>query len=135
MFKEHITDNIDVEEVTKEISKYLFNNKKLACAYIFGSFGTNEFSSKSDIDIAILPYSEFDYQECLNLSSELEELVGIRIDLNNINLLPEHIQVQIIIRNNQLFSKSDEVEQGYLDRLNHWIKTEYPFWRKLITNK
>ena len=82
----------------------------MVCEYIFGSFGTNEFSSKSDIDIAILPYNEFDYQECLNLSSESEELIGIRIDLNNMNLLPDHIQVQIIIRNAQLFSKSDEVE-------------------------
>lgn len=49
------------------------------------------------------------------------------IDLNNIRLLPENIQVQIIMENRQLFSKDDILEEEYINKLNHWIKTEFPF--------
>lgn len=52
--------------------------------------------------------------------------------MNNIKSLPEYIQVQVIMENRQLFSKDDILEQKYIDELNHWIKTELPFWKKLM---
>lgn len=76
---------------------------------------------------------EVTYSECIKINSELEDIIEIPIDLNNINSLPEYIQVQVIMENRQLFSKDDNLEEKYLDKLNHWIKTELPFWRKLMT--
>lgn len=133
MFKEEYSLKFNNEEVISKIKSYLYNNENIISAYIFGSFGTENFTKKSDIDIAIMPKSEIKYSECIKINSELEDIIEIPIDLNNINSLPEYIQVQVIMENRQLFSKDDNLEEKYLDKLNHWIKTELPFWRKLMT--
>lgn len=132
MFREDYSINYDENEIKKRINDYLFRRNDIAAAYIFGSFGTEDFNSHSDIDVAVLPYKELSYNECLKLNSELEDAIGMPIDLNNLVALPEYIQVQVIMGNRQLFSKDDIVEQKYLDKLNYWIKTELPFWRKLM---
>ncbi|SFB18349.1 type VII toxin-antitoxin system MntA family adenylyltransferase antitoxin [Clostridium frigidicarnis] len=135
IFKEEHSLQFDKEEIVNKIEGYLYNNDNIVSAYIFGSFGTGDFTNKSDIDIAILTSEEITYSQCLKINSELEDIIGIPIDLNNIILLPEHIQVQIIMENRQLFSKDDILEEKYINQLNHWIKTEFPFWKKLVTAK
>ncbi|MBU3129436.1 type VII toxin-antitoxin system MntA family adenylyltransferase antitoxin [Clostridium tagluense] len=133
MFKEEYSLQFDNEEVIHKIKEYLYNKDNIASTYIFGSFGTEDFTNKSDIDIAILTNKDITYSECLIINSELEDIIGIPIDLNNIRSLPEYIQVQVIMANRQLFSKDDILEEKYLNGLNHWIKTELPFWKKLMT--
>ncbi|MCB2297888.1 type VII toxin-antitoxin system MntA family adenylyltransferase antitoxin [Clostridium tagluense] len=133
MFKEEYSLQFDNEEVIHKIKEYLYNKDNIASTYIFGSFGTEDFTNKSDIDIAILTNKDITYSECLIINSELEDIIGIPIDLNNIRSLPEYIQVQVIMENRQLFSKDDILEEKYLNVLNHWIKTELPFWKKLMT--
>lgn len=132
MFKEDYSLDYDNIEIINKIKEYLYNREEIAMAYLFGSFDTEDFTSRSDIDIAILGTRELSYEECLKLNSELEDLIGIPIDLNNIEALPEYIKVQIIIGERQLFSKDDKLEDTFLCKLNHWIKTEYPFWKKLM---
>lgn len=132
MFKEDYSTNYDENEILNRIKDYLINRNDIVAAYIFGSFGTEDFNSHSDIDVAVLPYNELPYSECLKLNSALEDAIGMPIDLNNLVALPEYIQVQVIMGNRQLFSKDDVIEQKYLDKLNHWIKTELPFWKKLM---
>lgn len=133
MFKEEYSLQFDEEEIIRKIKEYLYNKENIVSAYIFGSFGTEDFTNKSDIDIAILSNKDITYSECLIINSELEDIIGFPIDLNNLKLLPEYIQVQVIIGNRQLFSKDDVLEEKFLNQLNHWIKTEFPFWRKLMT--
>ncbi|GCD09374.1 type VII toxin-antitoxin system MntA family adenylyltransferase antitoxin [Clostridium tagluense] len=133
MFKEEYSLQFDNEEVIHKIKEYMYNKDNIASTYIFGSFGTEDFTNKSDIDIAILTNKDITYSECLIINSELEDIIGIPIDLNNIRSLPEYIQVQVIMENRQLFSKDDILEEKYLNVLNHWIKTELPFWKKLMT--
>lgn len=132
MFKEDYSFEYDNKEVISKIKEYLFNREEITMAYLFGSFDTEDFTSRSDIDIAILSNREISYGECLKINSELEDLIGIPIDLNNIESLPEYIQVQVIMGERQLFSKDDKLEDSFLSKLNHWIKTEYPFWKKLM---
>lgn len=127
IFKEEHSLQFDKEEIVNKIEEYLYNNDNIVSAYIFGSFGTEDFTNKSDIDIAILNGKEITYSQCLKINSELEDIIGMPIDLNNISLLPENIQVQIIMENRQLFSKDDILEEEYINQLNHWIKTEFPF--------
>lgn len=133
MFKEEYSLQFDKEKVIHKIEEYLYNKENIVSAYIFGSFGTENFTNRSDIDIAILTNKDITYSECLKINSELEDIIEIPIDLNNINSLPEYIQVQVIMGNRQLFSKDDISEEKYLNKLNHWIKTEFPFWKKLMT--
>ncbi|MBU3144504.1 nucleotidyltransferase domain-containing protein [Clostridium sp. CF012] len=133
MFKEEYSLQFDNEEVIHKIKEYLYSKDNIVSAYIFGSFGTEDFTSKSDIDIAILTNKDITYSECLIINSELEDIIEIPMDLNNIRSLPEYIQVQVIMANRQLFNKDDVLEEKYLNGLNHWIKTELPFWKKLMT--
>lgn len=133
MFKEEYSLKFDNQEVIHKIETYLYSNNDIVSAYIFGSFGTDDFTNKSDIDIAILTNKDITYSECLIINSELEDIIGIPIDLNNIRSLPEYIQVQVVMENRQLFSKDYIAEEKYLSELNHWIKTEFPFWKKLMT--
>ena len=132
MFRDDYSLDYDNDEIIKRINDYLYKREDIASAYIFGSFDTENFNSQSDIDIAILSYKDISYNECLKINSELEDIIGLPIDLNNIESLPEYIQVQVIMNNRQLFGKDDLLEQKYIDKLNHWIKTEMPFWKKLV---
>lgn len=132
MFKEDYVLSVDNKEVIQKIKDYLYNRDDIAIAYLFGSFDTEDFNSSSDIDIAILPMKEISYSECLRMNSELEDLIEFPIDLNNIKTLPEYIQIQILMRNKQLFCKDDLLEQKFLDEVNFWIKTEFPLWKKLM---
>lgn len=135
MFKEDYVLSFDNKEVIQKIKDYLYNRDDIAIAYLFGSFDTEDFNSSSDIDIAILPMKEISYSECLRMNSELEDLIEFPIDLNNIKTLPEYIQIQILMRNKQLFCKDDLLEQKFLDEVNFWIKTELPLWKKLMLDK
>ena len=132
MFKEDYVLSVDNKEVIQKIKDYLYNRDDIAIAYLFGSFDTDDFNSSSDIDIAILPMKEISYSECLRMNSELEDLIEFPIDLNNIESLPEYIQIQILMKNKQLFCKDDLLEQKFLDKVNFWIKTELPLWKKLM---
>lgn len=135
MFKEDYILSFDNKEVIQKIKDYLYNRDDIAIAYLFGSFDTEDFNSSSDIDIAILPMKEISYSECLRMNSELEDLIEFPIDLNNIESLPEYIQIQILMRNKQLFCKDDLLEQKFLDKVDFWINTEFPLWKKLMLNK
>ena len=135
MFKDDYILSFDNKEVIQKIKDYLYNRDDIAIAYLFGSFDTEDFNSSSDIDIAILQMKEISYSECLRMNSELEDLIKFPIDLNNIESLPEYIQIQILMKNKQLFCKDDLLEQKFLDKVNFWIKTEFPLWKKLMLNK
>ena len=135
MFKEDYVLSYDNKEVIQKIKDYLYNRDDIAIAYLFGSFDTEDFNSSSDIDIAILPMKEISYSECLRMNSELEDLIEFPIDLNNIESLPEYIQIQILMRNKQLFCKDDLLEQKFFDKVNFWIKTEFSLWKKLMLDK
>jgi predicted nucleotidyltransferase len=135
MFKEDHVLNFENKEVIQKIKDYLYNRDDIAIAYLFGSFDTEDFNNSSDIDIDILPMKEISYSECLRINSELEDLIEFPIDLNNIESLPEYIQIQILMRNKQLFCKDDILEQKFFDKVNFWIKTEFPLWKKLMLNK
>lgn len=122
-------------DLRKVISNTLKEYDFIASTFIFGSYGKEDFTSDSDIDIAILLKEKINYLELLKIEEKLEEKAGYKIDLNSIRDLPEHMQLEIIIRNECLFI-SDEEEYGkYLDELNIWYKTEYPFWIKMMTER
>lgn len=127
-------ENLDKNVVINLIKNYLIDKVNINSAYIFGSFGTEEFIDSSDIDIAILCNDKVSYFDILKINSELEDLVGVEIDLNDIEALPEYIQVQVMMRKEVIFCKNDEIEDKYLNKLNYWIKTELPFWKKLMTS-
>lgn len=122
-------------DLCKVISDTLKEYDFISSTFIFGSYGKEEFGSDSDIDIAILLKEKINYIELLKIEEKLEEKVGYEVDLNSIRDLPEHIQLEIIIRNECLFISDEEEYDKYLDELNIWYKTEYPFWIKMMTER
>lgn len=121
--------------IKNSISTILKNYDFIAAAFIFGSFGTDEFMDDSDIDIAILLNKDVDYMKLLEIEELLELELNIKTDLNSINELPKHIQMQIIIRNDCIYISDEECFDTYLDNLNYWYKTEFPFWFKLMSER
>ncbi len=105
------------------------------CVFLFGSFGTDDFMDDSDIDIAILTNKKISYIDLLEIEELLENKVGVKVDLNILDELPEHIQLDISIRNEALFIRDYKNFDKYLDKLNYWYKTEYPFWIKLMSER
>lgn len=117
--------------IINNLIKYDF----VVSAFIFGSFGTDDFMDDSDIDIAVLLKDKIDYMKLLQIEEELEDKLNIKVDLNSLEDLPESIQLQIMIRNELLYVKDEDCYDKYLDKLNYWYKTEYPFWVKLMTER
>lgn len=134
LFRSDYSIEIDINEIKEKIKTYLYSKDNIICSYLFGSFDTDDFNCDSDIDIAVIFNEDVKYSEILKLNSDLEDIIGRPIDLNNLENLPEYIQVQVIMRNYELFSKDDVLQDKYINKLNHWIKTEYPFWRKLVSS-
>ena len=132
MFREDYESHYSNEEIVNKINEYFSKRDDIAIVYLFGSFDTDDFNSSSDIDIAIVPFKTLTYAQCLEINSELEDLLSMRVDLNNMESLPEYIQIQILIANRQLLCKDDLLEQQLLDKINFWIKTELPLWKKLM---
>ena len=122
-------------ELTPLISNALRKYDFISATFIFGSYGKEDFNNDSDIDIAILVKEKIGYMELLSIEEKLEEEIGYKIDLNSLRDLPEHIQLEIIIRNECLFISDDVDYEKYLDELNFWYKTEYPFWIKMMTER
>lgn len=124
-----------MSNVKKLIVDILKNYDFIVAPFIFGSFGTENFMEDSDIDIAILVNKDINYMKVLEIEEILEETLNIKVDLNLLKNLPEHIQLDVIIRNECLYVTDEECLDNYLDELNYWYKTEFPFWRKLMAER
>jgi len=124
-----------VENILNLIVSTLKEYDFIDCALLFGNFGTDDFMDDSDIDIAILTNKKISYIDLLGIEELLENKVGVKVDLNILDELPEHIQLDISIRNEALFIRDYKNFDKYLDKLNYWYKTEYPFWIKLMSER
>lgn len=117
------------------IVETLKNYDFIVAPFIFGSFGTEDFMDDSDIDIAILVNENINYMKVLEIEEILEEVLQVKVDLNLIKELSKHIQLEIVMRNECLYVNNDVVFDEYLDELNYWYKTEFPFWLKLMSER
>lgn len=122
-------------DLCNQISNILSEYDYISSTFIFGSYGKGEFTDNSDIDIAILLREKINYMELLSIEEKLEESLGYKVDLNSLRDLPEHIQLEIIIRNECLFISDYKDYDKYLDELDLWYKTEYPFWIKMMAER
>lgn len=116
----------------KEIIKIIYNitnRDDIDACYIFGSFLTGRFTEESDIDIAII--GDIKLEDLLYLEANMEEELGKSIDLVKIEDLPMYIQLSIISRDKKVIFKENETTINYLNDLDIWYKTEYPFWLKM----
>lgn len=97
--------------------------------YLFGSYGTGQEWPSSDVDIAVLlppkKSRQVGYLMMSQLHSELESLLGRRVDLLNLRTLSTVFQKEIIMAERRIYTgdqyAADEFEMltlSYYQKLN-----------------
>ncbi len=119
-------DILNKEAVLKEIESALNIDGIYAC-FLFGSYGTDEFTKDSDIDLAII--SDIPIYNLGLVVLELEDKLGISIDLLDINDLDGIFKLQIAYRNEVIFSKNDKLLEEFYSDVQFWYDTDFRLYK------
>lgn len=119
-------DILNKEAVFKEIESVLNIDGIHAC-FLFGSYGTDEFKKDSDIDLAII--SDIQIYNLGLIVLELEDKLGISIDLLDINDLDGIFKLQIAYRNEVIFSKNDKLLEEFYSDVQFWYDTDFRLYK------
>lgn len=93
--------------IKETLSKYLYNNKSIKFAYLFGSYFDNTFTNESDVDLALyLEDKSLDNQ--LQLTYELSKLLKKDIDLIVLNNIKNIYLLENILNKNIILKDSEE---------------------------
>lgn len=99
-------------------------------ALLFGSYGTDEFSDYSDIDIAVISDDSLPLDTLIDLELKLEPMLGRKVDivdLNSINL-DMGIKAEILNRYEIIYSTDDnKAVEILLDRVSWWFRENENF--------
>lgn len=114
--------------IHSDLFKNIFLNNRITNVIIFGSLASGIFNEESDIDIAVISEDKISFKTELNITLELEELLGRNIDfidindenINNIIKIEALNSEEVIIKDNLL----DEALKSY-DRL---YRENEEFW-------
>ncbi|WMJ79339.1 nucleotidyltransferase domain-containing protein [Clostridium sp. MB40-C1] len=114
--------------IHSDLFKKIFLNNVITNVIIFGSLASGIFNEESDIDIAVISEDKISFNTELNITLELEELLGRNIDfidindenINNIIKIEALNSEEVIIKDNLL----DEALKSY-DRL---YRENEEFW-------
>ncbi|MCY6957204.1 nucleotidyltransferase family protein [Clostridium brassicae] len=114
--------------IHSDLFKNIFLNNGITNVIIFGSLASGIFNEESDIDIAVISEDKISFNTELNITLELEELLGRNIDfidindenINNIIKIEALNSEEVIIKDNLL----DEALKSY-DRL---YRENEEFW-------
>ncbi|MET1159624.1 MAG: HepT-like ribonuclease domain-containing protein [Thermoprotei archaeon] len=86
----------DEEALIAKAREALEKRSDILFAYIFGSRATGRYRDKSDIDIAIYTEKPLRWREFVELALELEDSLGIRVDLVDLRTAPLILAYEII---------------------------------------
>lgn len=94
-----LQEPIDIEPHLEELCAYLTQNRDIAAAYLYGSYGTAAQTPLSDVDLAILFFSHAkrDLKRVMEIESELSKICQTEdINLLVLNEAPVLIQHRVI---------------------------------------
>ena len=110
----------------EKIKEYLKTKPDVACAYLFGSFGTEDFQEGiSDIDIGVIqkinpkdnPYKYF--MDIERITWDLEELLRIKVDVVEIHFLRKDIACDLFCRNECFYGENSEERMHAIADFNY----------------
>lgn len=113
--------------IRKEIVGMLKGREEILFAYIYGSFLEGRFR---DVDVAIYLDSERDVRYALNLEGELEEGVGVPVDIRILNSAPPSFRFRVISQGILLFSR-DEERRSNFESLTMAEYHDFKFYREM----
>ena len=133
MFTENYMDNIkSKEEILNIISsdefKEIFINKNINNVIIFGSLSKGDFSIESDIDIAIISEEKLSIMDELNITAKLEDILGRRIDLIDINDDNINNFIKIEALNSKLVVMKNQLLESTIEYYDKFYKENEEFW-------
>jgi predicted nucleotidyltransferase len=96
--------------IRKKIVELLKGREEILFAYIHGSFLEGRFR---DVDVAIYLDLEGDLRYALNLEGELEEGVGVPVDVRILNSAPLSFRFRVISQGILLFSRDEERRSNF----------------------
>lgn len=132
-------DNLNINDKSKVINREEYYNSiipiikeildvpSIEICYIFGSILTDSFNFEtSDIDIAVL--GDLDLLEVCRLNNRLEESLGRKIDLVELNDINKIIKVSIASKGEILFCKDEVKLYSFLKEVDDWVIEDYDFY-------
>lgn len=120
------------EETLKKIVEYLKTKPDVACGYLFGSFGTEDFREGiSDLDIGLIqknnpegePYKYF--MDIERITWDLEALLKISVDVVEIHFLRKDIACDLFFRNECIYGEDSEERMDAIAEFDYWAEENY----------
>lgn len=108
--------------------KNIFRNKNIQNVIIFGSLSNDNFNEESDIDIAVIPDSEFTFDDEIDIESQLEDLLGREIDIININSDSVNVLIKFEALNSKLIVMKNDTLNTTIDYYENYYKENEEFW-------
>ncbi|MCY6483010.1 nucleotidyltransferase domain-containing protein [Clostridium aestuarii] len=126
-----IADN-NRDEVLKiihsDLFKSIFLNNGITNVIIFGSLASGNFNEESDIDIAVISEDKIPFNIELNITLELEELLGRSIDFIDINDESINNMIKIEALNSREVIIKDNLLDEALELYDRLYKENEEFW-------
>ena len=127
-----------VDNFEKKIKKHCCKKEDIKAVYLFGSRADGTYRSDSDIDLSIMVNPELDKVEAfdlkLDVAVELEELLGIKVDVvvfsfADLRLKHQILRGQLLVGKKNIYriEKEAEAVREYLD-----MKPRYEYYEKLM---
>lgn len=115
---------MDKEVTINKIKEYLTTRPEVACAYLFGSFGTEDFvEGISDIDIAILPKESKDLIfDTTQLQLDLENILDCNVDICDMMYLKKEILYDVYLRENCIYGEYSDERLIALDAFEDYLR-------------
>ena len=114
--------------ISSEQFKNIFLNKNIQNVIIFGSLSNDNFNEESDIDIAVIPDSEFTFNDEIDIESQLEDLLGREIDIININSDNVNVLIKFEALNSKLIVMKNDTLNTTIDYYENYYKENEEFW-------
>ncbi|MVX67101.1 hypothetical protein GKZ28_25965 [Clostridium chromiireducens] len=111
--------------------KDLFINRGITNVIIFGSLANGDFTSESDMDIAIISGVPISFNDELILTQKLEELLDRDIDLIDINDENINNLIKISALNSKFIVLKDDLLDEAILFYDNLYKENEEFWRIL----
>jgi uncharacterized protein len=110
MCADKIQKSQDLNSIEKVV-RSKFND--LLGLYLYGSRAQGQSSKTSDWDLAILPLQSIDPMLCFEVSGELEEILGAKVDLVDLKNTTTVLQFQIISKGQLIWCSDNQACQQF----------------------
>ena len=116
-----------------KLKEYLNNNNDVLFAYLFGSYAKNNFTQKSDIDIAIYLNNNTNiFDKKLQIHHDLSKLLKKEVDLIVLNETKSYSLLKDILDNHVLLKDSFDDCREIFEVTKHHDILDFQVFQRMI---